>query len=486
MKILTRSQIRTAEESAVASGTFSFEQLMLNAGRSAAEKIMQRYDVKGKNITVVCGNGNNGGDGIVVADKLSKSGAFVTVCFPQGTPKTDTAKSFLYMTDGLKMVNSLPKENDIIIDALFGTGFKGSLLGETAEMVDCMNLSGAVKIAIDVPSGVVCDSGECKKAFKADYTVTFIALKPCFVLPNASEYCGEVEVADIGVKIKEYSYLTVPRPTVKKRLKNSHKGTYGTALLICGSYGMCGAQILSARACAVSGVGIVKSVVCERNYTALCTALPEAVTVPVSTSQNGAMVIDDNTLKSLIDESDALLIGCGIGKSEEAKKLVKRTLQIANIPVIIDADGINAVSKDINIIRTVKAPVILTPHPAEMARLCGTDVKDIESNRCLYAKRFAMQNDCVLVLKGANTIVAAPDGRVFFNTTGNAGMATGGSGDVLSGMIVARLAKGENALNSALSSVWLHGKAGDLAANRLTQNSLLPSDIIEELRTLSD
>ncbi|MCQ2440670.1 MAG: NAD(P)H-hydrate dehydratase [Clostridia bacterium] len=486
MKILTRSQIRAAEESAVANGTFSFEVLMLNAGRTAAKKISERYDIKGKRISVVCGKGNNGGDGIVVANELSQMGAFVRVCFPLGKPKTDTAASFMYMLNDIDVAGTVPKESDIIIDALFGTGLKGELLGEAAEIIDSLNLISGIKISIDIPSGVLCDEGECKKAFKADYTVTFIALKPCFVLPNASEYCGEVEVADIGVPVREYTYLTVPKPIEKKRPKNSHKGMYGTALLICGSYGMCGAEILSAKAAAVSGVGIVKAVVCDKNYTAFCTSLPEAVTVPVPTSQNGTLTVDDNLLKTLLTDSDAVLLGCGLGTSEEAKRLVKRVLQTTKIPIIIDADGINALSKDINIIRTVKAPVILTPHSGEMARLCGTDVKDIEHNRVMYAKRFATQNSCVLVLKGANTIVAAPDGRVFFNTTGNAGMATGGSGDVLAGMIVARLAKGEGALNSALSSVWLHGRAGDLAANKLTQNSLLPSDIITELRTLSD
>ena len=246
---------------------------------------------------------------------------------------------------------------------------------------------------------------------------------------------------------------------------------------------MCGAQILSANSALRSGVGLLKTFVCDKNYAAFTSAVPEAVTIPVPTDLNGVPVIEENLLETQISSADCLLIGCGMGVSESAQKLIKRVLlAVENIPVVIDADGINAVAKDINIIRKIKAPVIFTPHPKEMARLCHTTVNDIEKNRVEYAKNFASNYSCIVVLKGANTIVAAPDGRVFFNLTGNSGLATGGSGDVLSGMLASYLAQGESPLKSALNAVYFHGFAGDRAAEKFTERSLLPRDIIEELK----
>ena len=200
---------------------------------------------------------------------------------------------------------------------------------------------------------------------------------------------------------------------------------------------------------------------------------------------SGAPDIYDKQIHSAITNSDALLIGPGLGRTDEAAALVKKILEITEIPVVIDADGINCISGDINILRKIKAPAIITPHPAEMARLCHTTISDIESNRIQYAKHVASRYSCVVVLKGANTVVASPDGRVFFNTTGNPALATAGSGDVLSGMIVSYLAQGESALNAALTSVWLHGKAADEAVKNISVPAVTPLDIIAELKRLA-
>lgn len=484
MKVLTRTQIRAAEENAVLSGIFSFVDLMYKAGNGAADKICELVDVKDKKVTVVCGKGNNGGDGLVIAYRLSCMGAEVSMCFPYGKPDTDTASHFLNLVENLPIVTGFSDDTDILIDALFGIGFNRDPDQKVTDIINSMNMCDAVKVAVDVPSGIDCNSGNVNKAFRADYTLTFIALKPCFLLPEASEYCGEYHVIDIGVEPSDYAYLTIEAPVQKKRLKNTHKGDYGTALLICGSYGMCGAQILSAKAAAKSGVGLVKSFVCDRNYSAFTSSLPEAVTLPVPTSSQGAPEIGYNLLKASLENSDAVLIGCGLGRSPHATALVFDALSISKIPIVLDADGINAISNNIDIIRTVKAPIILTPHSAEMARLCKTDVADIEANRVKYAYAFAQKYGCVVVLKGANTIVASPDGRVFFNTNGNPGMAKGGSGDVLAGIMVSRLAQGEVPLKAAISAVWLHGAAGDIAAKNHTETSMLPSDIIDALETV--
>lgn len=484
MKVLKKAQIRAAEENAVLNGIFSYTALMKNAGCAAADIICQHYNVQNKRVTVVCGCGNNGGDGLVVASQLSAEGAIVTVCLPLGDVKTDTARQMYPLPPDVKFSSVVEYNCDIMIDALFGIGLDRALEGAAADTIDKMNLCDAKKIALDLPSGVFCDGGVAGRAFRADLTVTFIALKPCHLLPPSSEYCGETVVADIGAPISEYEYLTTKPPVKQARPKNSHKGTFGTALLICGSYGMCGAEILAARAALRSGVGILKAVVCDKNYTAFTSSVPEAVTIPVGTAMSGAPAIDDKTLETALSSSSALLIGCGLGRSAESVKLVKRVLSLVNIPTVIDADGINALGGDINIIGKIKAPVIITPHPAEMARLCSVDTADIERNRVKYASALATEKGCVVVLKGANTVIAAPDGRVFFNTTGNAGMATGGSGDVLSGMLVAQLATGSTALRAATDCVWLHGHAADLATEHISEEALLPSDIIEELKTL--
>lgn len=484
MKVLTRTQIGAAEENAVLSGIFSFVDLMYKAGNGAADKICELIDVEGKKITVVCGKGNNGGDGLVIAYRLSCMGADVSMCYPYGKPETDTASHFLKLVENLPIVMDFDSDTDILIDALFGIGFNRTPDQKLADIIDIMNMCDAVKIAVDVPSGIDCNSGTVNKAFRADYTLTFIALKPCFLLPDASEYCGEYFVIDIGVEVGDYAYLTIEPPAKKKRAKNSHKGDYGKALLICGSYGMCGAQILSAKAAAKSGVGIVKAFVCDRNYSAFTSSLPEAVTLPVPTSSQGAPEIGYKLLKASLENSDAVLIGCGLGRSPHATALVADALTLSEIPVVLDADGINAIANNIDIIRTVKAPVILTPHSAEMARICKTEVADIEANRVKYALAFAKKFGCIVVLKGANTIVASPDGRTFFNTNGNPGMAKGGSGDVLAGIMVSRLAQGEVPLKAALSAVWLHSAAGDIAAKLHTQTAMLPSDIIDALETV--
>lgn len=486
MKVLTAAQIKNAEDNAVKRGIFSYARLMKMAGDAATNEILNRYSVIGKKICVLCGNGNNGGDGLVIAASLKNRGAEVCLLTPIGFPSTDTALQFKDGVKSIKIIDDFEGEFDIVIDSLFGIGLNRFLSEKLANLIEKINQYDCTKIAIDVPSGVFCDGGEVPIAFKADLTLTFSSYKLCQLLDKTSEYCGETAVLDIGLPLDEYAYLTIDKPQAVKRPQNSHKGTFGTALMFCGSYGMCGAEILAARAALRSGVGIVKALVCDKNYTAFTSSVPEAVTIPVETSPSGAPQVYDRTILSALSSSSALLIGCGFGRSDEAKQLVLRTLEKSQIPTVIDADGINALQGGIDIIRKAKAPIILTPHPAEMARICDTTTDVIQSNRVKYAKKFAVENNCYLVLKGSNTIVATPNGRIFFNTTGNDGLATGGSGDVLSGMIVSRLAQGYTPLDAVLNSVWLHGAVADSLAKTFSTRSILPSDVIEGLKTISD
>ncbi len=486
MKVLTAKQIKFVEDNAVENGIFSYAELMKKAGDTATKEILSRFDVLNKKICIMCGNGNNGGDGLVIASNLKKFGADVCLYLPLGMQSTDTALNFVPLVSDIKAIDTLDGEFDIIIDALFGIGLNRMLSKDLSLIIEKINLQKCTKIAIDVPSGVFCDGGEVKTAFNADLTLTFTSYKLCQLLPQTSSYCGKTVVLDIGLETDNYAYLTIEKPEKVIREANSHKGTFGTALLLCGSYGMCGAQILAALAALRSGVGLVKAFVCDKNYAAFTSSVPEAVTLPVNTLVSGVPDISERHILSALVNSTALLVGCGLGNSNDAVKCVKTILSKTNIPTVIDADGINALVGNIDIIRKINAPIILTPHPAEMARLCNTTTQEIENNRVKFAKSFAVENNCILVLKGHNTIVASPNGKIFFNTTGNDGLATGGSGDVLAGMIVSRLAQGYDPLAAVLNSVYLHGAVADALSQRMSTRAILPSDIIKGLKTISD
>lgn len=482
MKILTTDLIRKSEESAVGSGAFSLRDLMFRAGSAAAELIMQKYDFRGKKITVVCGRGNNGGDGCVIAGILAKNGGEVTVCTPFGAPATENAAYYYNRLEFVTKTDIFTPNADIIIDAVFGIGLNRAPDEKTFELINAINRADAVRIAVDIPSGVEADSGKVLgTAVNADLTVTFIALKPCFVLPFGSDYCGEVVVADIGAPPVGYSFLTTEKPILKKRKHNSHKGTFGTGLMLCGSYGMAGAAILAARAALRSGIGILKAALCDNIYYPFTVSAPEAVCVPVKPNQNGTLCPDNLSLPELLKGCSAVLIGCGMGNNGDTARLVRELIETSEIPIVIDADGINALSNSIDIIKKSKAPVILTPHPGEMARLCSLSVSEVEENRVEIARDFAVRYGCVLVLKGADTIIADPSGEVYFNMTGNPGMSTGGSGDALAGITLSLLAQGFSAQDAAKAAVYLHGEAGDKAAAKRGERAMLPSDLIEEL-----
>ena len=482
MKVLTTALIKRAEEEAVLSGGFSVEELMKTAGEAAGEIINKAFPVKGKKAAVVSGNGNNGGDGFVCAAYLSALGADVTVVIPFGEPRTDNARHYFERLNGIPVHGELSGEFDIVIDALFGIGLNRPLDEKAMAVLEKINSYNCFKAAIDIPSGISANTGvvlgDC---VKADLTVTFIALKPCFLLPEGSQYCGEVIVADIGVKPSEYDYLTVPEPVFQKRAKNSHKGIFGTALMLAGSYGMAGAAILAARGAVRSGVGILKAVICDKIYYPFTSSIPEAVCVPVKTSEQGGIDSSDGAVYDALSSCNAVLVGCGMGNNIHTRKILRRIISKSEAPIVIDADGINALCVGIDIIRRAKASVIITPHPGEMARLCGVSSAEIQRDRIGFARSFATDNNCIVVLKGANTVIASEKGEIFFNTTGNPGMATAGSGDVLAGILVSLLAQGIEPIEAAKAAVYLHGKAGDAAAVKRGEISLIASDIAENL-----
>ncbi len=481
MNVLTRDLIKLSEENAVKSGDFSFADLMQTAGNKASEIIINNYVIKDKKVAVICGNGNNGGDGFVIANNLLQSGAKVSVFLPLGKPKTENAIHYFSLLPQNIIFDNFDGEFDIIIDAVFGIGLCRNLNENLIELINKLNSQPATRIAIDIPSGIDCDNGAVLgTAFKADLTITFIAPKPCFYLPTSADFCGKVEIADIGVKPLESNIKLLDYPTLPNRPKNSHKGTFGTALLICGSYGMAGAAILSTRACLKSGVGIAKCLVPKSIYPILTTAVPEAVCLPKSQTLKGSLSSFIN-LTTALEKTNAVLFGCGLSNTKHTLRLLEKLIKNCNCPIVIDADGINALANRIDLLKRANASIILTPHPAEMARLLKCSVKVVEQNRLKIATDFAKQYNCILVLKGSNTIIADPTGNIYVNTIGNSGMATGGSGDVLSGITVSLLAQGLSPFEAAKAAVYLHSLSADHAVKTTGEAGLLPSDMIEAL-----
>ncbi len=497
MKILTAKQTRTAEQLAFQSG-LSGARLMENAG-SAATRVMQaEFSLKGKRVVVVAGSGNNGGDGFVVARKCKEYGANVLIILAMGLPTTADSSEMLsrakqaevsvwnyYDNPELSLLQI--QTADLLVDAVFGIGFHGAADREIGEIFRQINDSTAACISLDLPSGLCCDEGEVKgSAVIADLTVSFMGYKPCHFLFPSVEFCGKTVAVSIGFSTEHLPDVygevweeknafdaLVPIPP------NAHKGTKGTAVIVGGSYGMAGAPLLAARAAMRTGAGLVRVCLPQSVYLGTMACLPEAVFLPMS-EKDGCLSVDSFSSK-LLDKASALLIGCGMSTGESAVQTVHHLLSQTKVPTVLDADGLNAVADDPSVLKVCRAPLILTPHPGEMARLCHSTVSEIEKKRVFYARKFAVEQKVITVLKGAYTVIASPCGRLFVNTTGNEAMATAGSGDMLAGMITALLANGTNPLSAAVAGVYFHGAVGDLAAEKMGKRGVLTSDMIELL-----
>lgn len=497
MKILSCEQMRALEK-AVVHGGATYLNLMEQAGSGAARVIRQRAHVL-KNVTVLCGKGNNGGDGFVIARKLQEWGAQVTVLLLEGNPLTEDAALMFDQMEKVEVFSYEQEEAarrlelaDVIVDAVYGIGFRGKIREEFEPLIQRVNRSQAQVFAIDLPSGAQGDTGTVEgSCVRADVTVTFTTLKPAHVLYPAADYCGDTVIAQVGIEqdfihnspcIMEAADDEWVKKVLPVRASNSHKGTYGTLLSVCGSRGMAGAAMMSGCAALRSGAGLVKMAIPQSIYPMISGALWEPVFAILPENEKGTLSAECKAeLLSMLSAASACLIGCGLGCNADTEKLVYSLLTQAKIPLIIDADGINALLVNIDSMKTARAPVILTPHPGEMARLLGVSTAQIQSDRFYCAKSFAMEYHVTLVLKGANTLIAMPDGTVFVNRTGNPGMARGGSGDVLAGMIASFVAQGIAPGDAAVAGAYLHGLAGDRCAAKYSKMGMLPTDLIVEL-----
>jgi ADP-dependent NAD(P)H-hydrate dehydratase / NAD(P)H-hydrate epimerase len=489
MKIFSALQIKEWDAYTMANEPIASIDLMERAALQCAEWLIHnRYAAK--HLHIFCGKGNNGGDGLAIARLLLKKNCKVTVYILEfGHKGTDDFQTNLHrlhpLTFDIHFIQSevffpFINKEDVIIDAMLGTGLSKPLDGITQKLVLHLNQNAGVRIAIDVPTGMFVDKS-CKEAtvFLAQHTLTFQSVKLCYLMDENHEAFGVMHILPIQLH-KNYEQITssffelIDEPLIKSiykpRAAFTHKGNYGHALLMGGSYGKMGAAVLLSKACLRSGAGLVTVHIPQCGYNILQTSVPEAM------AETDINQFHLSQLPKEMNRYAAIGIGPGIGLHEETANVLAEVLKQSQQPMVLDADALNLLSIKQNLSELLHQECILTPHPKEFERLFGKAQNDFE--RLQLALHHASKLNVHIVLKTHHTLIACPDGKAYFNSTGNAGMATAGSGDVLSGMITGLVAQGYSAQDACVLGVYLHGLAGDLAAVHLSKEAMMAGDII--------
>ncbi|MBQ1595786.1 MAG: NAD(P)H-hydrate dehydratase [Clostridia bacterium] len=501
MIITTADEIRAIEVREDEIGT-KFLALMEKAGSGCADLIMEEYAPDGGPVTVVCGSGKNGGDGFVIARKLLRAGYDVCAVLAFGEPKAaDAVENFRRANDlavpmfswGAPEAEEAVKTAQVLVDCMFGIGFRGAANELQSEVFSAMNEAPGDTVSIDVPSGVVTDTGEVLgTAVKADRTIAISTLKPLHVLYPAREYCGEIRILDIGLLPASYEAVTPRLHTLDgeeaaallpARSRTAHKNDAGHILSLCGSYRMPGAACLCANAALRAGAGLVTAAYPESAYPAVSSHLTEAMSLPLPAAEDGTLSVDSlPVLKAFLDRATVLVAGCGLGQSDDVRAVLTELLKTFEGPALLDADALNNLAGDLPVLKERTAPTVLTPHPGEMARLTGKPVSELLTDRVSAAKTFADEYGVTVLLKGPDTVIASCDSEeIFVNATGNEGLAKGGSGDTLSGILGALLAQGTAPFEAAAAAAYYHGKAAEYAALDRALRSILATDLIEAL-----
>jgi hydroxyethylthiazole kinase-like uncharacterized protein yjeF len=483
--------------------------LMENAAMGVVHTVEDLLEgVKGKFIRIYCGTGNNGGDGFAVTRHLMNRGAKLDVLMIGATGKlTPDAKAnhdwFLEMGGKIAYINKekelvLSQPADIAIDALLGTGLQGAARGITARAIEAINQIEQRVVAVDIPSGVEGSTGKVLgAAVKAEVTVTMGLLKVGLMVPPGRNYAGEVEVIDIGIPQKfideakiQFGCIEVDDVLIMlpKRTREAHKGDCGKLFLLAGSPGFTGAATLATQTAIRMGVGLARLGIPKSLNSILEAKLTEGMTWVLEDRGTGVLHPDAVfEIKRALEWADALVLGPGISMESVVGDLVEELLPKVKLPTVIDADGLNQLGERKQLLKRLPKRCVLTPHPGEMARLTGLTMDNIIENPLAVAREYAEKWGAVVVLKGAPSYVARPDGMVVMNPTGNPGMASGGTGDVLTGMIGGLLAQGLSPWEASVCGVWSHGAAGDRAAESKGVLSMMASDMIEEIpRVLRD
>ena len=480
--------------------------LMERAGEAIAAAIVKHFSAIAKRgVLIVAGKGNNGGDGFVVARLLKKKRIPCEVALlarpDELSPDAGhNLRAFLKLkgkvseitTGNFDLLRQRLSKNRLIVDAILGTGMKNDVRGMFAEAITLMNASGLPIVAVDIPSGLDTDKGTpLGVAIQAEMTVALGYPKLGEVTYPGLAHVGDLVVADIGIDARAVAQVA-PRTEllerepiswlVPRREADTHKGSYGHLLVIAGSRGKTGAAVLACRAAMRSGAGLVTLAAPRSLNSIFATSLVEVMTEPLRENSREEMEpLSDDEWRTLLERKNALLFGPGIGVSDATQNTLRWLLRNLDMPWVIDADGLNNLALELNRLRHAKTAPILTPHPGEMARLIGKDTAAVNADRIGVARSFAVEHRCYLVLKGARTVIATADGKVFINPTGNPGMASGGMGDVLAGILTALLGQGLCAENAMKLGVYLHGFVGDRIAAAQGEIGLIASDIIDGL-----
>ncbi len=485
--ILTGKQMQYADKHTIE--TIGIPSMVLM--ERAALGVVETMEIEGldfTNVLVVCGPGNNGGDGYAVARILHLKGYRVSLYFVGNETKRTNENLQQYKITQYYQIPVKQKLEEetytIIIDAIFGTGLSRTIEGEYKQVLEQLNKMAGTKVAIDIPTGLHDETGNVfGVAFKADITVALAYAKLGHVLQAGNPYIGKLSIVDIGIGnealptkeklIYHYEFEDF-RQGYPKRLANSHKGTYGKVLLVVGSCGMSGAALLCARAAYAVGAGLVQIYTPEENREILQKLLPEAMVTAY-------IEYDESQLEKLLGWADVVGIGCGIGVSEMAWKITKYVIRNAKAPCVVDADGLNLIAADMQRLKEATQPIIITPHMKEMTRLLGCEIGELKEHKLEMLKRFCDEYAITCVLKDARTLVGCSEKDWFLNLTGNSALSKGGTGDVLCGIITGILAQKKDLYASACLGVYLHGLTGEFVAKKKGQYSVLASDIVENI-----
>nr|WP_302598780.1 NAD(P)H-hydrate dehydratase [uncultured Cellulosilyticum sp.] len=502
MKLMTPTQMRKIDE--LATARYGIPSLLLMEQASyQVFKAIEALDENLEEIVIVCGPGNNGGDGLSLARQLvswSKRKVIILMLASSeklsadGKTYYEIAKNMdiplVHITnENIEIARGYLNNADLIVDAIFGTGLTRKVQGIFAEIIATINEVGAIKICVDIPSGIDGTTGQVQGiAVKANQTITFAALKTGLVLYPAIDYVGHVQVVPIGIpqelinetETKQFSLEKEEMKSIlPKRFTRSNKGTYGKIIIIGGQKGMSGAPTLASEAALKIGSGLVTAAVPESIHDIMEVKLTEVMTVPLRDEEGHIALEGVKQIKELISNYTKVAIGPGLGRSEAAKKAVKEVL-LSDKPCVIDADGLYYVSDMLEILKKRMAPTILTPHPGEMARLTGATIEEILEHPIENARQFAQKNKVILVLKIERTVIADETGNIYISRSGNNGMAKGGSGDVLTGLITGLWAQNIMPIEATKLGVYIQSRAGDLLVQKKNEYSLLPSDIYKE------
>jgi ADP-dependent NAD(P)H-hydrate dehydratase / NAD(P)H-hydrate epimerase len=513
MKILTSAEMREVDRRAIEEIGIPGVVLMENAGIRTAAAIADVYpECDGGEVLIAAGKGNNGGDGFVIARQLAVEGWRPRILLFAGKDEIrgDAAVNLavavrmglpieeIRTVADIKRAARRLQEAPLIVDALFGTGLAKPLEGFYAEAVAAINRSPAPVVAVDIPSGLSSDTFEIiGPCVEADLTVCLAAPKIAHVFPPAEDCVGKLRIVDIGMPPAllddpahrlELFDIEGLLPFFDRRKPDTHKGTYGHLLIVAGSRGKTGAAVLAGKAALKSGAGLVTVAVPESCLPIVARASSELMTEALPETPKGTIVREAlHVVRNLLKGKNALVLGPGLSTDPSTAEFVRHLLPEIKIPFIIDADGLNIIASHRKVLDDLQAPCILTPHPGEFSRLTGLSIPDVLARRLELAPGFSRTHGLHLVLKGYRTLVADPEGRIFVNPSGNPGMATGGTGDVLAGMIAAFLMPKAALTSAVTAAVFAHGMSGDLAAESVSQRALTAGDIIRFLpRTLRE